>query len=109
MPPTDKGIDLEEPLHGVVVLSRADFETNLQEAFGHSKRLEDTRGNQAPAVGFRVDDETALRATELAGRAQLNPVLSASSRWSTARRPVRFRATCLSSPTGLKWMLTVVD
>jgi hypothetical protein len=66
---SDEMIDLEEPLHGVVVLARDDFEANLLQAFGHDDRHRDRGRDESLAVGFRVDDETVLRATELAGRA----------------------------------------
>jgi RHS repeat-associated protein len=65
----DEAIDLEEPLRGVVVLAREDFEANLRRAFGRDDPRTARRRGGRPATGFRVDDETALRATELAGRA----------------------------------------
>src|SRR5215468_10127812 len=66
---SDERVDLEEPLQGVVVLARGDFETNLVQAFAHKDRSAAHHRDEQFAVGFRVDDETALRATELAGRA----------------------------------------
>jgi hypothetical protein len=65
----DETIDIEEPLRGVVVLAREDFERNLVQAFGNDADSWNRRDDELLAVGYRVDDETLLRATELAGRA----------------------------------------
>src|SRR5687767_1051057 len=69
MPDKAESIDLEEPLRGVVVLGRADFERNLLEAFGRDEKQLHLHRDESLAVGYRAADETVLRATELAGRA----------------------------------------
>jgi hypothetical protein len=69
----DDQIDLEEPVSGVIVLSRADFERCLRQAFPGTDSNADTGGDirRRTTFGAPIDDLTAAAAAELAGRANI--------------------------------------